>query len=444
MVGFRYVANCLAIKGKIQEIKKKMVKDATQVSASALKGLLNTLNECSTSIPHQVGVFAIKQYFAGNLLKGVCHDFQLRIIRNLIRMDPENLEWRFCLYSVLRFKKAASKSFGTPSQEEIDVIVEAMDKRYAMFDARICLGYAFCLAEILKSSGKFVPIKYGRKVFHRESDVLECIRAKVDDVLAIDPTSVRSNIDVAKIYSSILPYAHRDTAFAMVCVRRALLFNPNSSKANHRMAVLSISTNSPSAALEYLKKAVENDARNVFATVDLLKVYMENIPVHKAEIKEILLDPAHKIGKHYTEMLILNAVYSSSNGNDEKSVDLLIEAMNTDAKCVDSLERLHSTFKRFNWVDYNSFSKRIKDTVELRLALCGRSERDVLTKILKSLRHSNTYGSHRQQSKPGRGKYEDFYNRSYGSQQSGYNRGSRPGSSGKFDYEGFKKSYGSY
>lgn len=62
------------------------------------------------------------------------------------------------------------------------------------------------------------------------------------DVLAIDPTSVRSNIDVAKIYSSILPNAHRDNAFALVCIERALLFHPTSSKANHRMGVLLIST----------------------------------------------------------------------------------------------------------------------------------------------------------------------------------------------------------
>lgn len=61
------------------------------------------------------------------------------------------------------------------------------------------------------------------------------------DVLAIDPTSVRSNIDVAKIYSSILPYNYRDNTFAMACIKRALMFHPNSSKANHRMAALLIS-----------------------------------------------------------------------------------------------------------------------------------------------------------------------------------------------------------
>lgn len=95
-------------------------------------------------------------------------------------MDPDNLEWRFCLYSVLRFKRADGKYFSAPSKEEIDVINEAIEKRYAMFDARICLGYAFCLAEILKTSGKMLPIRYGRAIFYREEEVLQCIRAKVE------------------------------------------------------------------------------------------------------------------------------------------------------------------------------------------------------------------------------------------------------------------------
>lgn len=55
--------------------------------------------------------------------------------------------------------------------------------------------------------------------------------------MAIDPTSVTSNIDVAKIYSSILPQKYQKTGFAKICIDRAILFHPNSSKANHRMAV---------------------------------------------------------------------------------------------------------------------------------------------------------------------------------------------------------------
>ncbi len=83
MVGFRYVANCLAIKGQLQEIQKKMAKESKQVSASGLKELLKTINEYQQfGIPHQVGVLAIKQYFAGNLLN-VCYDYQLKTIRNV-------------------------------------------------------------------------------------------------------------------------------------------------------------------------------------------------------------------------------------------------------------------------------------------------------------------------------------------------------------------------
>lgn len=200
MVGFRYVANCLAIQAHLKEIQKK--NESKQVNVSRLKELLQTLNKYQHfGMHHQVGVLAIKQYFAGNLRKGSSHDFQLRIIRNvsvnknycrsptgfnrfyfqLVKLDPENLEWRFCLYSVLKFKRAAGNNFSTPSPEEIDVITEADGKRYAMFDARICLGYAFCLAELLKTKGKmFSAIKYGSKVFNREEDVLQCIRAKVE------------------------------------------------------------------------------------------------------------------------------------------------------------------------------------------------------------------------------------------------------------------------
>lgn len=76
------------------------------------------------------------------------------------------------------------------------------------------------------------------------------------DVLAIDPTSVRSNIDVAKIYSSILPSAYRDNEFAMICVQRALLFHPNSSKANHRMASMLISAVSSFDTTDLLVRGV--------------------------------------------------------------------------------------------------------------------------------------------------------------------------------------------
>lgn len=85
------------------------------------------------------------------------------------------------MYSILRYKRVAGENARCPSQSEIYVITEAYEQRYAIFDARICLGYAFCLSEIFRNLGKrFVPIKYGEKVFRREVDVLECIKTKVE------------------------------------------------------------------------------------------------------------------------------------------------------------------------------------------------------------------------------------------------------------------------
>lgn len=80
MVGFRYVANCLAIKGHLQEIRNN--NESKQVNVSRLKELLETISGYQHfGVQHQVG--AIKQYFGGNLLKGSCHDIQLRIIRDV-------------------------------------------------------------------------------------------------------------------------------------------------------------------------------------------------------------------------------------------------------------------------------------------------------------------------------------------------------------------------
>lgn len=82
MVGFRYVAHCLAIKAYFKAIRKN--DESGKVNVSRLKELLEVLNEYHNfGIQPQVGVLAIKQYFAGYLRKGSCHDFQLRIIRNV-------------------------------------------------------------------------------------------------------------------------------------------------------------------------------------------------------------------------------------------------------------------------------------------------------------------------------------------------------------------------
>lgn len=82
MVGFRYVANCLAIKGRVKEIRTK--NECKKVNVSRLKGILDSLNEYQHfGVQQQVGVLAIKQYFGGNLRKGTNHDFQLRVIRDV-------------------------------------------------------------------------------------------------------------------------------------------------------------------------------------------------------------------------------------------------------------------------------------------------------------------------------------------------------------------------
>lgn len=60
--------------------------------------------------------------------------------------------------------------------------------------------------------------------------------------------------------------------------------------------------------------------------------------MHKVKMKEVFADPANKTGKHFGEILLLKAVYLHLKGNSDKAVDVLIEAVKHNAKCVDSLE----------------------------------------------------------------------------------------------------------
>lgn len=65
---------------------------------------------------------------------------------------------------------------------------------------------------------------------------------------------------------------------------------------------------------------------------------MADIPTYTMKMEQIMTDPVHKAGKYYSDILVLRAVYSYLKEDSQKSVDLLIEAVTNDTKCIDSLE----------------------------------------------------------------------------------------------------------
>lgn len=65
---------------------------------------------------------------------------------------------------------------------------------------------------------------------------------------------------------------------------------------------------------------------------------MADIPTYTMKMEQIMSDPVHKAGKYYSDILVLRAVYSYLKEDSQKSVDLLIEAVTNDTKCIDSLE----------------------------------------------------------------------------------------------------------
>src|SRR4051812_15747819 len=82
-------------------------------------------------------------------------------------------------------------------------------------------------------------------------------------ILTLCPMSVWANVSVAEIYSKVLPFKYRDVKFAKLCVKRAIMFHPNSSKANTRMAIIClVEDNNLKKAEKYLLNALEGDWRN--------------------------------------------------------------------------------------------------------------------------------------------------------------------------------------
>lgn len=67
---------------------------------------------------------------------------------------------------------------------------------------------------------------------------------------------------------------------------------------------------------------------------------MSDVKKHERKMNEMFESPIHHKTKKLSgdDVLILKAVSSYLNGNSEKSVDMLIEAVNRNAKCINTLE----------------------------------------------------------------------------------------------------------
>lgn len=102
----------------------------------------------------------------------------------MIDLDPNNLEWRCCLYSANKFKRnavAINKNKSEPSAEEKRAIIDAYNLPEAKFDPRVRNGYAYCLAELVSYSSRqrSEVMSFGSKTFYGLSDAVKLIMDEV-------------------------------------------------------------------------------------------------------------------------------------------------------------------------------------------------------------------------------------------------------------------------
>lgn len=97
----------------------------------------------------------------------------------MVQMDPKNLEWRYCLYSIYRYQRRSVGHLSAPSNNEIRMITDAYNLPNAESDDDICVGYVFGLAEIVRSQ-PCTPVQYGAETYYSIEEIEKFIRMKVE------------------------------------------------------------------------------------------------------------------------------------------------------------------------------------------------------------------------------------------------------------------------
>lgn len=99
----------------------------------------------------------------------------------MIDMDPENLEWHYCLYTLYMFKRQRSDKKYEPTSEEKDAINEAYTVSNNQFHPRIQLGFITCLAETVSCLRNAKAILYyGDKAFTNKHEAVKYIRENAE------------------------------------------------------------------------------------------------------------------------------------------------------------------------------------------------------------------------------------------------------------------------
>ena len=93
-------------------------------------------------------------------------------------MDPDNIEWHYCLHMVTRYLREAADKYGPVSKDEKDTILRAMELPGAFQDPRTLTAYISCLADIVRSeSYGHGSIRLGTETFGSRSEAVTLIRS---------------------------------------------------------------------------------------------------------------------------------------------------------------------------------------------------------------------------------------------------------------------------
>ncbi|ODN03827.1 Translation initiation factor IF-2 [Orchesella cincta] len=288
-------------------------------------------------------------------------DQQLVVVEEIVTIEPRNVECWIYLYTCYKLDRKTRDYKAGPNEDEEKALYQAwkIDANHAL----VKLSLAIYLTDMLRAKQANFQ-KNGWVVLHEVAiyptmdDVVDAIVVLTDQVMRGEGMRecVRTNVCIADIFSSGLPYNFRQDFAAKRYLEDAIAMNPSCSSAGHKLGLLKLKLGSPvDEALIHVRQAFVADQRNFPALIDNIQMLLTN-PKDNKKREELMdlflknLDNDKWTEKQVASLYTTQAFFLFMIGEKEGAILALTFAHRIHGETVkDSLQKIPFLSKRYHW-----------------------------------------------------------------------------------------------
>ncbi|CAL8079087.1 unnamed protein product [Orchesella dallaii] len=308
----------------------------------------------------------IKSFFLGARR---LREEQLKIVKEIVQTNQRNAECFAYLYTLQRLARKEADYKAGPGKDEENTLYLAwkVDRNHPL----VKLSLSIYLSDKLRSK-KYNFQKDGWVVlqefatYYAMEEVVDDIKSMCSYILddAGMRECVRTNVILADIFASGLPYQYRDDKMARRCLEAAIEMNPKCSSANHKLGLLKLKMgNSVGAALLHVRSAFLDDRRNFPALIDTIQLLMSS-PKDEEKCEELIDLFLNHLGKDSWSEKQLASLYLTQGfflfmvDQKKGAISSFISAYRLSKEAVrDGCQKISYLCERYHW-DKNLISCR--------------------------------------------------------------------------------------